>query len=258
MSNHLFLGLSVFIASAVEMVEALTIILAIGITRGWRSTLLAMTAALTSLAIVVAVFGRAFMHIPSDDSNPVLQHLWLIMGSLLLIFGLQWMKKAILRASGLLAQRDEDQAYAKTVSEARHTPRDQRNAIDWYGFVVVYKGVLLEGLEVVFIILAFGAAQGSFRVGITAALVALVVVTTLGLVAHRPLSRIPENAMKLAVGILLTTFGTYFATEGIGLIWPYGQLVAAGILAFYIILTLVLIAVLRKTTQGKWIRRVAG
>jgi uncharacterized membrane protein len=249
MNNHIFLGLSVFIACAVEMIEALTIILAIGLTRGWRSTLLAMAAALTSLTIVVMVFGRAFMHIPSDDSNPVLQHVWLIMGSLLLIFGLQWMKKAILRFSGLLAKRDESQAYAKTVREARHASQGRGSVIDWYGFVVVYKGVLLEGLEVVFILIAFGVAQNNFRVGVTAALAALVTVALLGVVVHRPLSRVPENTMKLVVGILLTTFGTYFATEGVGLIWPHGQVIVVGILAFYITLSYLLIITLRRVTR---------
>lgn len=243
--SELFLGFTVFLASAVEMVEALTIILAIGITRGWRSVYIATAAALLTLAAIVLVFGQALMKV-SDESDPSVHLLWTIAGGLLLIFGLQWMRKPILRISGILPTRDEDAVYQKTKQAAKKTKLKLHQGIDWYSFVIVYKGVLIEGLEVIFIVIAFGAAQSRLSTAVIAAAAALVCVALVGLVIHKPLSRVPENAMKLTVGVVLATFGTYFGLKGMGIFWPFGEWAILGIVAFYSFLSYASILVLKE------------
>src|SRR5438445_4145929 len=154
MTAGVFLVLSAFLASAVEMVEALTIVLAAGITRGWRSSLLGVAAATVALAAAVAALGPALTLVP-------ISALRLVVGSLLLVFGLQWLRKAILRASGLKALHDEEEAFAREVAEARAAGTEQRAGLDWYAFTIAFKGVLIEGLEVAFIVITFGSTQGS-------------------------------------------------------------------------------------------------
>jgi uncharacterized membrane protein len=219
---QVFLWFSVFVAASVEMVEALTIILALGITRGWRSALLATVSAIAVLAVVVAVFNSVFARVTGEGNVPITP-LWTVVGGLLLIFGLQWMKKAILRIGGVLSSRDEDEIYKGLTKQAKKTPRHKKDPIDWYSFTMVFKGVLLEGFEVVFIVIVFGSARGELGVGVTAALAAFAFVALLGVLIHKPLSKIPENWMKLTVGLLLTTFGTYFSSEGVGIVWPLGE-----------------------------------
>ncbi|MDB5183737.1 MAG: hypothetical protein JWO07_418 [Candidatus Saccharibacteria bacterium] len=221
-SYQLFLWLSVFVATTVEMVEALTIILALGITRGWRTALIATGAAIVTLAVVVAIFYSIFARVTGEGNVPIMP-LWALVGGLLLIFGLQWMKKAILRIGGVLESRDEEKIYKRLTASAKKAPKSKKDSIDWYSFVLVFKGVLLEGFEVVFIVIIFGSARGEIGIGIGASLAALLFVALLGVVIHKPLSRVPESWMKLTVGILLTTFGTYFGSEGVGIIWPLGE-----------------------------------
>src|SRR3954452_21847226 len=213
MTPDVFLFLTAFLASGVEMVEALTIVLAVGVTRGWRSTLLGVGAATLALAILVGVLGPAVSSIPIDA-------LRLVVGGILLIFGLQWLRKAILRASGYKALHDEDAIFAREVAEARGVEHVERVGVDWYGFTLAFKGVLLEGLEVAFIVLTFGSAQGSIPLAAAGAAAALVLVAGVGLAVRAPLARVPENAMKFAVGIMLTTFGIFWAAEGAGAKWP--------------------------------------
>src|SRR5436309_6020601 len=186
--SGVFLVLSAFLASAVEMVEALTIVLAAGITRGWRSSLLGVGAATGVLAAATAALGPALTLVP-------ISALRLVVGALLLVFGLQWLRKAILRASGLKALHDEDEAFAREVAEARATDGRSRGAIDAYGFTLAFKGVLLEGLEVVFIVLGFGSTQGSIGLAALGAGAAVVLVAAAGVAARAPLARVPENAM---------------------------------------------------------------
>jgi uncharacterized membrane protein len=231
--DHIFLGFSVFLACIVEMVEALTIVLAIGVTRGWRSTLLAAGAAAAVLGGVVGLSWRALEHV-STSSIVVLHWIWLVVGALLLVFGLQWLRKAVLRYVGVMPLHDEEEKYKQVRAQSKKAGKDVQNGIDWYAFVVVFKGVLLEGLEVVFIVLTFGFAQANMGLGALAALAAFVLVALLGAVLHRPLARLPENAMKFAVGVILTTFGTYFGAEGVGVMWPHGQVAILFILAFYL------------------------
>jgi uncharacterized membrane protein len=234
-----FLVASAFLASAVEFVEALTIVLASGITRGWRSSLAGLAAATVALAAIVAALGPALTLIPIDV-------LRLVVGGLLLAFGLQWLRKAILRASGYKALHDEDAIFARETAEARSVGSQQRAGLDWYGFTLSFKGVLLEGLEVAFIVLTFGSTQGSIGLAALGAGIALVLVAGVGVLVRAPLARVPENTMKFSVGVMLTTFGIFWSTEGAGADWPGGDVSLPGVLAFVILLSLGSVALLRR------------
>jgi uncharacterized membrane protein len=234
-----FLFLSAFLASGVEFVEALTIVLAAGLSRGWRSSLAGLGAATLVLAVVVAVLGPALTAIP-------LNALRLVVGALLLIFGLQWLRKAILRASGYKALHDEDAIFARELAEAQDAAEVERAGVDWYGFTLAFKGVLLEGLEVVFIVLTFGSAQGSIPLAAAGAAAALVLVAGVGVAVRAPLARVPENAMKFAVGLMLTTFGVFWSAEGAGADWPGSDAAILGVLGFVALSSFVLVRLLRR------------
>jgi MYXO-CTERM domain-containing protein len=234
-----FLVASAFIASAVEFVEALTIVLAAGLTRGWRSSLTGLAAATVALAAIVAALGPALKLIPIDV-------LRLVVGALLLAFGLQWLRKAILRASGYKPLHDEAAIFAREAADARSATSDVRAGLDWYGFTLAFKGVLLEGLEVAFIVITFGSTQGNIGLAALGAGIALVLVATLGVLVRAPLSRVPENTMKFAVGVMLTTFGIFWATEGVGAHWPGDDASLPGVLAFVVLLSAGAVALLRR------------
>ena len=236
MTGDLLLVLGAAGASAVETVEAATIVLALGATRGWRSPLLGTSAAVGVLAILVVVLGPALATVPIDA-------LRLVVGSLLLIFGLQWLRKAILRASGFKAIHDEDRIYVEEVAHALAAAAPRRR-IDGYAFTVSFKSVLLEGLEIAFIVLSLGASHGSTALAAVGALVAVAGVVAVAAVSRRPLSRVPENQLAFAVGVMLTAFGLFWASEGAGVEWPGGDtailglvfLTAAWALAFVFVL----------------------
>jgi uncharacterized membrane protein len=242
-TGNVFLLLSAFLASAVEMVEALTIVLAAGLARGWRSALTGLGAATLVLAVVVAALGPALTVIP-------IQALRLTVGALLLVFGLQWLRKAILRASGYKALHDEDEIFGRELEEARDAPSIERAGVDWYGFTLAFKGVLLEGLEVVFIVLTFGSAQGSIPLAATGAGGALVLVAGVGIAVRAPLARVPENTLKFAVGVMLTTFGIFWAAEGAGADWPGDDASILGVLGFVVLSSFVLVRLLRRERRS--------
>ena len=221
------------------MVEALTIVLAAGLTRGWRSSLTGVAAATLALAAVVGALGPALTVVP-------LNALRLVVGALLLVFGLQWLRKAILRASGFKALHDEDAIFARELREAEIAPREERAGLDWYGFTLAFKGVFLEGLEVAFIVLTFGSTQGSIPLAAVGAAAALVLVAGAGIAARAPLARVPENTMKFAVGIMLTTFGMFWSAEGAGAHWPGGDAAILAVLAGVIAWSAFLVALLRR------------
>jgi uncharacterized membrane protein len=238
-----FLFLAAFLASAVEMVEALTIVLAVGVTRGWRSALYGVGAAGLALAALVGALGPALTLVP-------LGTLRLVVGGLLLTFGLQWLRKAILRASGFKALHDEDAVYAHEREEAERAGHEQRAGLDWYSFTLSFKGVFLEGLEVAFIVITFGAARsGGVAIAAAAAGAALVIVVLTGVLLRVPLARVPENTLKFAVGLLLTTFGTFWGAEGAGVSWPGGDAALPVILAFFVAVSATLVVMLRR--QGE-------
>jgi uncharacterized membrane protein len=212
--NSVALVLTVFVACAVEAVEALTIVLAAGLTREWRSTFQGMAVALAALAVVVAAVGPALTLFP-------LGVLRLVVGALLAVFGLQWLRKAILRASGYKDLHDEAGIYQRQVAAAQAATAGSRFGVrDWYAFTLSFKGVLLEGLEVVFIAITFGDNQGNLGLAALGAVAAVLAVAAVGVAARAPLARVPENTMKFAVGVMLTSFGTFWGAEGAGVSWP--------------------------------------
>jgi uncharacterized membrane protein len=212
--NALPLILTVFVACVVEAVEALTIVLAAGLTREWKSTYQGMAAALVVLAVVTAAIGPALTLLP-------LSALRVAVGALLAIFGLQWLRKAVLRATGYKALHDEASAYLREVAAAEAAPKQAKRGVnDWYAFTLSFKGVLLEGLEVVFIVLTFGANQRNVGAAVIGAAAAVVLVTVTGIAVRAPLAKVPENWMKFAVGVMLTSFGTFWGAEGAGVSWP--------------------------------------
>jgi uncharacterized membrane protein len=228
--SAVFLVLSSFLASAVEMVEALTIVLAAGIAGGWRASLTGVAAASAVLAVIVAILGPALTVVPIDD-------LRLFVGTVLLIFGLQWLRKAILRSSGLKALHDEDAIYAETLEEAREAHAS--------AFLLSFKGVLLEGLEVAFIVLTFGSTQGSIPLAVVGAVAAFVLVAGVGIAVRHPLANVPENTLKFAVGIMLTTFGIFWAAEGAGAHWPGDDAFLPVVLLFVCAISALFVRLLR-------------
>jgi uncharacterized membrane protein len=227
------LAVAVFLACAVEAVEALTIVLAVGTTRSWRWALIGAGVALAVLGALTAILGPALTSLPINS-------LRLIVGGLLLVFGLQWLRKAILRGVGVVALHDEDEAYREETAAARAAVSPAADAFDPYSFTIAFKGVLLEGLEVVFIALTFGANQHRVGLAAAAAATAVVLVALVGVASHRPLSRVPENALKFSVGVMLTSFGIFWGAEGAGAEWPGGDaallVLVPSILAFSLLL----------------------
>jgi uncharacterized membrane protein len=227
---------AVFLACAVEMVEALTIVFAVGHTRGWRSAFEGVAAALLALAALVAAFGPALVHVP-------LSALRLIVGGVLLIFGMQWLRKAILRSSGLKARHDEDAIYHETVAELQNASTSTGR--DRIAFVMAFKGVFLEGLEVVVTVLTLGTSAHRLGLAAAVAAIAVVMVAIVGAVVARQLSSVPENAMKMSVGVLLVSYGTFWVGEGLKVRWPGNDSFLVAFVGLYAVLCWALIAMIR-------------
>jgi uncharacterized membrane protein len=227
-----------FIASTVEVVEAFTIVLAVSVVRGVRPAVLGTLAALGVLAATVALLGPLLGAVP-------VRGLQLAIGVLLLVFGLGWLRKAVLRAGGALALHDEGAAFAKETQALRLDAAAEGSAADWVGAMTAFQAVLLEGVEVVFIVLAVGARPGLLLPAAIGAAGACVLVLGAGLVLRAPLSRIPENSLKFAVGGLLTGFGVYWCCEGLGAPWPGGDWAILGLVSLYLAAGLALAALVR-------------
>ena len=238
MSRETGLFLAVFLATAVEAVEAATIVLAVGLSRGWRSALTGASAGLLTLATVVAALGPALAALPMDV-------LRMLVGALLLIFGLQWLRKAILRASGVRPLHDEDTIFARELEAAREAG-SSRGTIDAYAFTISFKAVLLEGLEVAFIVVTLGGNQHAVPLAVVAATAAVAIVAAAGAIARAPLSRVPENAIKFVVGVLLTSFGMFWGAEGAGATWPAGDAAVLGLVALTMATSIGMVAILRR------------
>jgi uncharacterized membrane protein len=224
--------ISSFLASAVEFVEAVTIVLAVGMTRQWRSTLLGVAAALVVLTVLVAVFGSAIvLFVPIGVVR-------LVVGGFLLIYGLQWLTKAVLRAGGARAKHDEAAIYQREIAALQSEPPVPASGMDWISFTVAAKGVLLEGLEVAFIVVTFGASAGMLGPAALGAAIAGAAILGIAVLVHRPLATVPENGLKFAVGLMLITFGTFWAGEGVGIDWPAGDATILALLAGYTALAL--------------------
>lgn len=251
--------LTVFLACFVEMVEAVTIVLAMGYTRSWRSSLLGVAAALAALVVVTAVMGYALVNFLPESA------LQLIIGSLLLIFGLQWLRKAILRSSGRKAIHDEDAIYQEEVRAAA-AAGGQGAGFDLFAFMVSFKGVFLEGMEVVFIVITFGLSAGNVPGAAIGAASAIVLVLAIAIVLRRPLAMINENLLKYAVGLLLAAFGTYWAVEGLGIFradreslgWPGHDFALVALLITWIVLSRVFVMFLRGPHKSEHATTTAG
>ena len=246
------LFIAVFLACAVEAVEATTIVLAAGTARDWRSAITGTLSALAVLAILVAALGPAVSALP-------LRELRLVVGALLLIFGLQWLRKAILRASGYKALHDENEIYRKQLAAAATEPGQRRGRVrDWYAFTLSFKGVLLEGLEVVFIALTFGGNAHNLPLAALAAICAVAVVAATGAAVRAPLSRVPENTLKFIVGIMLTAFGTFWGAEGAGANWPGSDAALLALVPAIALFALGLVAALRRAKAAQAAARGRG
>ena len=231
MNTDLLVVATVFVACAVEAVEALTIVMAVGTVRGWRSTLIGVAAASLVLLAVVAVLGPALRVIP-------ISALRVVVGVLLLTFGLQWLRKAVLRAAGYKPLHDEELAFAHERDLASSAPTTS-SEMDWYAFTVSFKGVLLEGLEVAFIVVGFSTSSRTLALAAGAAVAA-------ALVVHRPLAQVPENTLKFVVGVLLSSFGVFWAAEGAGAEWPGSDAAVVAIALLLAAVALVLTHTLRR------------
>lgn len=237
-------AVSVFLASAVECVEALTIVLAVGATRSWRSALSGVGVALLALAVLVAAVGGGLSALPVED-------LRVLVGLFLLLFGLQWLRKAVLREAGRKAMRDEDLAYEREREAALDAGvADAPAGWDAYSFSIAAKGVLVEGLEVALIVVTIGAPGGRTGLAALAALVAAVLVAAVGFAARRPLSRVPENTLKYAVGVLLSAYGIFWTGEGAGLAWPGGDAFLLVLVAGVLVCSLAAVRLLRRHQVG--------
>jgi uncharacterized membrane protein len=228
--------LTTFLASAVEVIEMVTIVVGVGATRGWRSTLIGAGAGFLVLAAVVAVLGTALSLIP-------IAALRLVVGTLLLIFGLQWFRKGIMR----VAARGLAGIAAPHFDESR---APQAPGMDWTAFVLSFKGVVLEGLEVAFIVVTFGANANQYPAALVGGVGAVVVIGAIGLMTHRVVSRIPRSLLQLVVGVMLTTFGTFWALEGLGIEWPAGDGAIVGLLIWYSLLGFAYMSLERRRILG--------
>ena len=245
------LFIAVFLACTVEAVEATTIVLAAGLARGWRSAGYGALAAVAVLAVVVAALGPALTAIPTDA-------LRLVIGALLLVFGVQWLRKAVLRAGGVTALHDEDAIFTRKLATARGAASHRRGTVpDWYGFTLAFQGVLLEGTEVAFIVLTFGSNQHAIPLASAAAGAAILLVGAAGFAVRAPLARVPENALKFLVGVMLTGFGAFWAAEGAGARWPGSDAALLVLLPGIALLALLLAAGLRRQ-EGARHRRIAA
>jgi uncharacterized membrane protein len=228
-----------FLASLVEAVEALTIVLAVAIVRGWRPAGLGALAGLAVLALIVVALGPLLGHVP-------LRLLQFVIGILLLLFGMRWLRKAILRAAGVIPLHDEATAFATETAELREQARRNEARLDWIASLTTFKAVLLEGLEVVFIVIALGAGRGLLVAASAGAVAACLVVALVGLIVHRPLSRVPENTLKFVVGTMLSAFGVFWTGEGIGVAWPGSDLAIVGFAAIFLAVSAVAVALARR------------
>lgn len=239
-----------FLASVVEFVEAFTIVLVVGVTINWRTSLFGALAAIATLALIVAIFGITLVQIVP------LGLLRLIVGVLLMLFGLKWLKKAILRYSGFKALHDEEAIFEQTMAEVRARGEANTARIEPFGVALSYKAVLLEGLEVAFIVITFGTsaisnkALGIASAAIGAALAGLLVIL-IGALAQTPLKQIPENTLKFIVGIMLTSFGTFWGGEGLGITWPSSDVFLLVLVVLYLLTSLLLVIWLRQTQQRR-------
>lgn len=228
-----------FLGSMVEVVEAFTIVLAVGTVRGWRPALLGAGAGLALLVLLVLVLGPVLDQIP-------IRALQLVVGALLLLFGLRWLRKAILRSAGIIPLHDEALAFAKESAALSSAANDRETQLDWIAGLAAFKAVVLEGIEVVFIVIAVGAGRGLLWPASLGALAACILVLAIGFILHKPLARVPENTLKFGVGVMLSAFGVFWTGEGLGIDWPGHDLAILAFAAVFLAIGLCLAALVRR------------
>lgn len=232
-----------FLASVVEVVEAFTIILAVGTVQGWRPAVAGSLAGLVVLALVVAAFGPMLQFVP-------IHALQLAVGVLLLLFGMRWLRKAILRSAGVVPRRDELAAFAGQASNLITEAINKNSRLDWIAGVATFKAVVLEGLEVVFIVIAVGSARGMLWPASLGALAACALVLIVGLILQRPLARVPENSLKFGVGVMLSAFGVFWTGEGLGIAWPGQDLALVAFAALFLLVGLLAVPSVARIEAG--------
>tara|TARA_R110002096_G_scaffold176963_6_gene353399 strand:- start:464 stop:1219 length:756 start_codon:yes stop_codon:yes gene_type:complete len=228
-----------FVASLVEVVEAFTIVLAVGTLRGWRPAVLGTLSALGVLGLLIVALGPVLDRVP-------LHLLQLVIGVLLLLFGMGWLRKAVLRSAGVIPLHDENAAFAAETEQLAEEARRRHTSLDWIAGLAAFKAVLLEGLEVVFIVIAVGAGRGLLWPASLGALAACVAVLAVGGFVHRPLSRVPENTLKFGVGVMLSAFGVFWTGEGLGVEWPGQDLVLFVFAALFLAIGVAMATLLRR------------
>ncbi len=228
-----------FLSSLVEAVEALTIVLAVGTVRGWRPAGLGAVAGLALLALIVLALGPLLDRVP-------LNLLQLAIGVLLLLFGMRWLRKAILRAAGVIPLHDEAIAYATETAQLREQASLDSARLDWLAALASFKAVMLEGLEVVFIVIAVGAGRGLIVPASVGAIAACLLVAAIGFAIHRPLARVPENTLKFVVGVMLSAFGVFWIGEGFGVDWPGEDIAIIAFAALFFVVALGTVALTRR------------
>jgi uncharacterized membrane protein len=236
---NVYVIIASLLGTAVEFIEALTIVLAVGVVRGWKSSLSGMTVALLVLVVMVTLFGVPLMNLVN------LEAFQLIIGVLMLLFGMRWLRKAILRYSGLKALHLEDKAYEEELSRQRSHAKTNHQ-MDWFGFVTSFNIVLLEGIEAVFIVLTFGLAAHSLVSAVTGSIIGLVVVVVAGILLRKPLAKIPENTMKFVVGLMLSGFGIFWVGEGIGVKWWHADVSILVITILLLLVSFICVSLLSK------------
>ena len=231
-----------FLASFVEVVEAFTIVFAVGITQSWRPAFIGTGAAVLLLAALVAIFGPLLATVP-------IHLMQFVIGALLILFGLRWLRKAILRSTGYIALHDEEKAFAKETGILRRQAAEKR--ADYLAGLAAFKAVLLEGVEVVFIVIAVGTAHGMTGYAALGALAAFLLVLAIGLLVHKPLARVPENTLKFVVGLMLSAFGIFWTGEGLGAEWPGADLSLVGLLAILLAVSAGLVSFLKRRDRTR-------
>jgi Ca2+/H+ antiporter, TMEM165/GDT1 family len=216
-----------FAASLVEVVEAFTIILAVATVSGWRPAALGLGAGLAVLVGLVLALGSLVAAVP-------IQAVQFLVGVLLLLFGMRWLRKAVLRAAGIIALSDEGRAFAAETAQLEKQAKRRTDALRWIATLTAFKATMLEGIEVVFVVIAVGGARGQLPAASLGAAAACLIVLAIGLLVHRPLSRVPENTLKLGVGVMLSAFGVYWAGEGLGIAWPGEDLACIAFAALFL------------------------
>jgi Ca2+/H+ antiporter, TMEM165/GDT1 family len=232
-----------FLASMVEAVEALTIVLAVASVRGWRPAGLGALSGLGLLAVIVLALGPLLNHVP-------LHLLQFLIGILLLLFGMRWLRRAILRAAGLIPLHDETKAFAKETEQLREQARRHAARLDWVAGLASFKAVLLEGIEVVFIVLAVGAGHGLLVPASIGAVAACLLVVAVGFALHRPLARVPENTLKFVVGVMLSAFGVFWTGEGLGVTWPGEDLAIIAFAVLFLVTALLAVTLARRQSAA--------